>query len=569
MHPADLPVFVDRAQAILKRFDVTASFLIHSATGQVHLRPILDPDQPADAAKLWPLAEDLHGLVLDLGGTVSAQNGTGLARTPWVERQHGPLFLVFRELKGVFDPHGILNPGKIVGPDPSRPAWPLRGRTMPPTDAAAETSVAAPAVRAPLLVWAPDEAARAVAACNGCGACRTEAPTHRMCPTFHATHAEAATPRAKANLFRALLESGAENARPDEVRAVADLCVNCKMCASECPGKADIPKLMLEAKAANHAADGLRRSAWFLARIDGLASLANTFALTTNFLLRRASVRWVLEKVFGLARRRTLPAFAFRSFLSRARRRGWTRRPRATAPRSPTSSTRSPTCSTRDRGGDDRRLAPQRRPRLRAAASTRLRGRRPVARRHRRRPRALAVQRPSARRPGPGRRHHRLLGADGRTLLPAGRPRPVGRPGRESSSPSGRSSSLRTCGRFTSRVGCGPTFEAVDYAVGHHVPCHVKALGQGVRGPGLLALIPGLRVSTIDVSCSGMAGTYGLNAKNLPLSLAAGRPMLDELAPPGSSVRLDRVLRVPTSDARRRPASGRCTRCSTWRWPTA
>ena len=52
------------------------------------------------------------------------------------------------------------------------------------------------------------------------------------------------------------------------------------------------------------------------------------------------------------------------------------------------------------------------------------------------------------------------------------------------------------------------------------------------RGPALLALIPGLRVHTIDVSCSGMAGTFGLGATNYATSLAAGRPMLTELALP-------------------------------------
>ena len=72
----------------------------------------------------------------------------------------------------------------------------------------------------------------------------------------------------------------------------------------------------------------------------------------------------------------------------------------------------------------------------------------------------------------------------------------------------------------------------LDLTLGHHVPCHLKALGRPPAGPGLLELIPGLRVHTIDVSCSGMAGTYGLNARNLPTSLAAGRPMLDEFARP-------------------------------------
>jgi Fe-S oxidoreductase len=73
-------------------------------------------------------------------------------------------------------------------------------------------------------------------------------------------------------------------------------------------------------------------------------------------------------------------------------------------------------------------------------------------------------------------------------------------------------------------------FQTVDLAVGHHVPCHVKALGQGEWGPDLLSLIPGMTARKIDVSCSGMAGTFGLNAQNLQVSLEAGRPMLEEFA---------------------------------------
>jgi Fe-S oxidoreductase len=64
------------------------------------------------------------------------------------------------------------------------------------------------------------------------------------------------------------------------------------------------------------------------------------------------------------------------------------------------------------------------------------------------------------------------------------------------------------------------------------VPCHIKALGRAPAGPDLLSLIPGLRVHTIDVSCSGMAGTFGLAAKNYETSREAGRPMLEELARP-------------------------------------
>jgi len=72
-------------------------------------------------------------------------------------------------------------------------------------------------------------------------------------------------------------------------------------------------------------------------------------------------------------------------------------------------------------------------------------------------------------------------------------------------------------------------FQPLELRVGHHVPCHVKALQQGVAGPKLLALIPGLRTDTIDVSCSGMAGTFGLKEESFETSLAAGGPMIQQL----------------------------------------
>src|SRR5260370_26129223 len=97
--------------------------MTHAAAGQVHIRPFLDPADPADAANLRPLADALYSLVFEMGGTISAQHGTGIARTPWVERQYGPLYDVFRQIKRIFDPDNRFNPGKIVGPSA---AWPLR-----------------------------------------------------------------------------------------------------------------------------------------------------------------------------------------------------------------------------------------------------------------------------------------------------------------------------------------------------------------------------------------------------------------------------------------------------------
>src|SRR5213079_2913871 len=77
-------------------------------------------------------------------------------------------------------------------------------------------------------------------------------------------------------------------------------------------------------------------------------------------------------------------------------------------------------------------------------------------------------------------------------------------------------------------------FRPLDLSIGHHVPCHLKALNQG-KAPAalaLLGLVPGLRVFPVDVGCSGMAGTFGLSAANYETSLAAGAPMLAELDRP-------------------------------------
>ena len=114
-----MPEFMRRAQDLLQEQETTASFLIHACTGQIHTRPFLDLQRSEDVSKLTAMAENFHALALELGGTVSTQHGTGLARTPWVARQAGPLYPLMRQLKSIFDPKNIFNPGKIVDPEPS------------------------------------------------------------------------------------------------------------------------------------------------------------------------------------------------------------------------------------------------------------------------------------------------------------------------------------------------------------------------------------------------------------------------------------------------------------------
>ncbi|HEY1188462.1 MAG TPA: FAD-linked oxidase C-terminal domain-containing protein, partial [Gemmata sp.] len=547
--PADaLPEFLTSIQDILKRFEVSGTFLVHALTGQVHTRPLLDLTTPTDRAKLWPLAEAVHALALALGGTVSTQHGTGIARTPWVERQFGPLVPVFRELKRIFDPKGILNPGKIIGPDPSRESWPLReiirrpetgdqNRETEEQETRAPESPApepVPDARTPLLVWSTPPATE-IARCNGCGNCRTRTAPERMCPTFRARGDEQATPRGMANMLRVL--NAPDAATPDEVRAVAELCVNCKMCRDECSAKVNIPKLMLETKAQRHAEHGLERGDWVLARAESLATIGSSFAPLVNAMLGRRSVRWLLEKFVGLSRQRRLPAFHLRTFFRRARGLGLTRKPKLTA--APGSAPRVALFADVFAAYNDPLIgiaavrvlqhhgvevhvparqvgsgvAPLAKGDIDSAREHALRNVRVFADLTRQGFKIVCLEPTSA----------LMLTQDYLDILDDPDARAV----------ASHTVELTTyLGEMHAAKRLRTDFRALDVALGHHVPCHMKALRRAIRGPELLALVPGVSVHTIDAGCSGIAGTWGLKAENFETSLAAGAGMLAELNRP-------------------------------------
>ncbi|MBI1914679.1 MAG: FAD-binding protein [Planctomycetes bacterium] len=571
-----LPAYLDGVQRILQQHEATASFLVHTAAGQVDVRPFLDLRRPEDVARLLALAEDVHSLALQLGGTVSSRHGTGLARTPWVARQYGRLYPVLQQLKAIFDPRHLLNPGKIIAEPGGQEAWPLRTGFASRFEIAdfglqneekiaADSSQSAisnlqseipeeailphPALGltatglATCLRWGEEDPRAESQLCNGCGLCRTAAPGSRMCPIFRAEPTEAATPRAKANLLRILLQEGSDMRAlsTDEVRQVADLCVNCKMCAHECPAHVKVPKLMLEAKAANVGQHGLDRSDWVLARTENFARAGSALAPVVNVLLRNRPFRWALEKLFGVSRRRRLPSFARKSFLHRAARRGWTRPP---APRRPGAGPRvayfvdvfanfndpliaEAVVAVLHHNGIEVYVPPGQRGcgmaplaygDVETARGTVLRNLRVLADLAREgytilcsEPTAALMFRQDA--------LDLLAGADelADAELVA----------RQTVEWTAFVWDLLQQGRLRTDFG------RLDFSVGHHIPCHLKALGGPPRGPALLALIPGLSVRTIDVSCSGMAGTFGLKAANYRVSLEAGRPMLEELARPG------------------------------------
>ena len=537
--PEVLPEFLAKATELLRRHDLTASVLAHATTGQAHVRPLVDLDDPADRARLWPAAEAVHALALSLGGTVSTQHGTGIARTPWVEKQYGPILPVFRELKRIFDPKNLLNPGKIIGPDPSRPAWPLRAGGRRQEAGGGEDGTAKAAARYPI------DAAAEAAKCTGCGDCRSRAPAGRMCPAFRADGREEASPRARANLVR--LPGGADG---DEARAVAELCLNARVCRDECSAKVDVCRLALAARAAQVRDHGLSRADWVIARSAEFAALGTNFAPVLNAALGRRSVRWVIERVLGISRRRRLPAFAGRTFLRRARAAGWTelgtRNPERGTVAGSGSSLRVPGSGFRVAVFVDT-FANHADPLIGEAAVAVLRhqgvevvvpagqgpcgmaplaagdvdGARAAARRN------LRVLAPLV------RDGYRVVCSEPTAALMLAEDYPLLLDDPDAALVAENTVELTAfLGELHAAGRLRTDFAPLDLTLGHHVPCHVKALRGPAAGPGLLALIPGVTVHTIDAGCSGMGGTWGLKAANFALSLAAGRRLFAELDRP-------------------------------------
>jgi len=91
----------------------------HARDGNIHFLLNERFDDPTRLAAYTAFTEDMVGLVLDAGGTLKAEHGTGRIMAPFVRRQYGDeLYSVMREVKRLFDPAGVLNPGTLLSDDP-------------------------------------------------------------------------------------------------------------------------------------------------------------------------------------------------------------------------------------------------------------------------------------------------------------------------------------------------------------------------------------------------------------------------------------------------------------------
>lgn len=108
-----LPDVVERSYAIAERHGVVLHTFGHAGLGILHALLREDPNDTARWATAHQAKDDIVAFVLSVGGTASGEHGIGLGSRKYVQQEHGATLELMKGIKQLFDPKGILNPGKI------------------------------------------------------------------------------------------------------------------------------------------------------------------------------------------------------------------------------------------------------------------------------------------------------------------------------------------------------------------------------------------------------------------------------------------------------------------------
>lgn len=249
------------------------------------------------------IAEEAFAVVREYKGSHSGEHGDGLVRSEFNEPMFGSrLARAFEEVKDTFDPNGLFNPGKVVRPpkfdDRSLFRYGPGYRGEPITTQ---------------LDWSAYPGAGgglqgAAEMCNNNGACRKSAGGV-MCPSYRVTRDERDVTRGRANTFRLAItgQLGPDALASDEMMETLSLCVSCKACRRECPTGVDMARMKIEALAARAQKRGFtlhqRLVGWLPRYAPSAAKVAPLLNMRNSWrLLRRLS-----EAVADFSARRELP----------------------------------------------------------------------------------------------------------------------------------------------------------------------------------------------------------------------------------------------------------------------
>ncbi len=116
INPDKMPEFLPKLLKILKDNGIKANIAGHAGNGNYHIIPLMDLTKESERAKIVPVSKKVYELIIQYGGTITAEHNDGIIRTPFIEQMFGhEVYKLFIKTKQIFDPQNIFNPGKKVG----------------------------------------------------------------------------------------------------------------------------------------------------------------------------------------------------------------------------------------------------------------------------------------------------------------------------------------------------------------------------------------------------------------------------------------------------------------------
>jgi len=302
VNPQVLPQYIAEFDEILRKYGKDCVYYAHIATGELHLRPVLNLKDPADVELFHQIGLESAQLVKKYRGALSGEHGDGRLRGEFIPLMFGEhIYGLFKEVKNIWDPQRIFNPGKIT--DTPRMNTHLRY----------EPGQETPDIKTYFDFSKDQGIIRAAEKCNGTGACRkSEIIGGTMCPSFMATRDEDKSTRARANILREFLSRPKQKNPFDhkEIYQALDLCLMCKGCKSECPSSVDITKLKAEFLQHYYDTHGIPLRSRLIANISKINRLGSLMPGIYNFVQSKRSISSFNAKLLGFAPQRQFPLLA-------------------------------------------------------------------------------------------------------------------------------------------------------------------------------------------------------------------------------------------------------------------
>jgi FAD/FMN-containing dehydrogenase/Fe-S oxidoreductase len=303
--PENLPQYLRDFDALMRQHKLDGLIYGHFGDGCVHVRLDFPFSRAPQAFRNF--VTDAAALVGRHGGSMSGEHGDGRARGELLPHMYSAdAIATFAEVKAIFDPANLLNPGVIVNPAP--------------VDADLRVPLAHSLRRRDLGFAFPHDAGElstAVHRCVGVGKCRADntATGGVMCPSYVATGDEKDSTRGRSRVLQELANGTLINGfKADELTEALDLCLSCKGCSSDCPAGVDMATYKSEVLYHRYRRRLRPPSHYALGWLPRWARLASHMPKAVNTMLRNRWLASAAKRFGGIDARRPLPDFATETF---------------------------------------------------------------------------------------------------------------------------------------------------------------------------------------------------------------------------------------------------------------